>query len=86
MGGRKGAPEPGVTGSVLARARWWDGVRDWHQAHKTAMIAYSECQDAENADDCTKRLRLAALRAAAALSKVALEERDARENAMFDLS
>ena len=72
--------------ALYLHARWWDGVRDWHQAHKTAMIAYSECQDAENADDCTKRLRLAALRAAAALSKVALEERDARENAMFDLS
>ena len=33
-----------------------------------------------------RRLRLAALRAAAALSKAALEERDAWENAMFDLS
>merc|ERR1712085_124549 len=46
---------------------------------------WAEEKDAESADDCTKRLRLAALRVAAALSKVALEERDARENAMFDL-
>ena len=71
--------------ALYLHARWWDGIRDWHQAHKTAIIAYSEVEDAENADDCTKRLR-PAFRAAAALHKAALEEREAREIAMFDLS
>ena len=37
--------------ALYLHARWWDGVRDWHQAHKTTMIAYSEVEDAENADD-----------------------------------
>ena len=65
-------------------ARWWEGIRDWHQAGRMMTIAYWELADAENAGDCSKQD--GAFWAAAALSDAAQEEQTARQHALFELS